>query len=77
MKKQIAIVAILLLGIAVSVFLAQRQQIFKSRADINVSSGLNITGSQGESVTCQGQECETEANEVIIQVTDPNVFLQD
>lgn len=76
-KKQAIITLILLLSIVVSVVLVQRPQIFKGRADVDISSGLNIQGSNSEEVICEGQTCSTEAEEVIIEIRDPNVFLQD
>lgn len=59
------------------VFLIQKPTIFKGRAEINISSGLKIQGENNEEVECQGQVCKTDAKNVTIEVTDPNVFLKD
>lgn len=76
-KKQIIITVILLLGIIFSVILVQRQQIFKSKAEVDVTEGLKIEGARGEEITCSEGLCETEADEVTIEVIDPNIFLKD
>lgn len=71
MKKQIAIVIILLLGIAVSVFLSQRQQIFKSRASLQAYSAFNVaSGEPGKYVSCSGNVCETNTLNITISVAD-------
>lgn len=76
-KKQIIITVILLLGIIVGVFLVQKQQILKSRADVDVTEGLQVKDVEGNDITCSEDVCETEADEVTIEVTDPNIFLKD
>lgn len=76
-KFKLIILVILLIGLIVSLILVQRQQILKSKADIDVSSAFSIYGNQGELIKCGGNVCETEADEVTIEVTDPNVFLQE
>lgn len=71
MKKQIAIVIILLLGIAVSVFLSQRQQIFKSRAALQAYSAFNVASSEpGKYVSCSGNVCETNTLNITISLSD-------
>ncbi|MEK7616493.1 MAG: hypothetical protein AAB414_00370 [Patescibacteria group bacterium] len=76
-KKQAIITLILLLGIVFGVILVQKPQIFKGRADVDISSALNIQGTGGEAVKCVQQTCTTKAEEVTIEVKDPDIFLKD
>lgn len=71
MKKQIAITIILLLGIAVSVFLSQRQQILKSRASLQAYNAFNVASAEaGKYVKCEGNVCETNTLNITISVRD-------
>lgn len=76
-KLRLISLIVLIIGLIVGVFLIQKPQIFKSRANIDVSSAFSISGNQGESVNCSGNTCETEATDVTIEVIDPNIFLQE
>lgn len=76
-KKQIITIIILIVGLVVTVILVQRPQIFKSRADIDISSGFNISDTSGEKINCEGQTCTTDSEEVTIEVTNPDIFLKE
>lgn len=75
-KKQLIVTAILIFGLATGVVLVQRQNIFKSKANVDVSSGISVTGTNGEDVNCRGSVCETDAPEVNIEIIDPEIFLE-
>ena len=71
-KKQVLISVFLLLGIAISVYLMQQTQVFKSKADLDVSSTLDISGDRDDP-DCSGDSCTTESDTVTIQLkADPN-----
>ena len=46
--SKILILAILLIGLGVGVFLVQKQQIFKSKASTGINSGLSVYSPDGE-----------------------------
>ena len=46
--KPIVITSLLLIGLFIGVYLAQTQQIFKSKANTGINAGLNITSPDGE-----------------------------
>lgn len=73
-KKQIFIIIILLLGVAVSVYLATQPQIFRSRATTDVYNAIDIKDAEdGSVITCNGSACTTEADSVKIKlIDDPN-----
>src|SRR3990167_9762500 len=71
MKKQIVIVIILLLGIAVSVFLSQKQQILKSRASQEIYNAFAVyTGDSEHFVNCTGNVCTTNTLNITMSVKD-------
>lgn len=71
MKKQIAIVMILLLGIIISVILVQRQQIFKSRAASEINNALTVTDSEGNDLEYRGGGVyKTRSQDVQIGIKD-------
>ncbi|MBI2335058.1 hypothetical protein HYU96_04670 [Candidatus Daviesbacteria bacterium] len=69
MKKQIAIVVILLLGIAVSLFLSQRQQILKGRASLQAYNAFGVSSSDGQ-VSCEGNVCTSNSLNITMSVRD-------
>lgn len=80
-KLQIAIVVILIIGLAVGVFLVQRTQIFKPRADvgaIDLTKAFKITNDQGVELRCEPAQgstpvtCTTDTLNVQISVKDLN-----
>lgn len=71
MKKQIAIVAILILGIIISVVLVQRQQIFKSKASQQLQNAFEITPADPQkSVSFDGDSYQTDTLDVQIKLQD-------
>lgn len=71
MKKQIAIVTILILGIIISVVLVQRQQIFKSKASQQLQNAFEITPADPQkTVSCSEGTCQTDTLDVQIKLQD-------
>jgi type II secretory pathway pseudopilin PulG len=66
--KEILIVVVLLLGLGVAVYLVQVQQVFKSRASIDVNQAFEIKDSQGNVITCNGSTCQTNSDTVTIKL---------
>ena len=77
-KLQIAGAIILLVGLIAGVFLVQRTQIFKPRADvgpINLKSAFKITNKNGTELQCEPDQsgvltCTTDTLEVNISVKE-------
>lgn len=76
-KKQIIITLILLIGIAFGVILVQRQQILKSRADVDIQNAFEIRDNEGNSLDCSGDTCETDSLDVQIKIKDLNSLISD
>lgn len=53
-KIQIIVMVLLLIGLAVGVFLVQKQQIFKSRASSGINAALTVTDLNGKDLEYQG-----------------------
>lgn len=51
-KFQLIVVAILLVGLAVGLYLVQRTQIFKPKAAVNLINAFEITGPNGSPLPC-------------------------
>ncbi len=75
-KKQIIFIVLILVGIAVGVYLVQVQQIFKSKAAINVNQAFEIKDSSGNVINCNGSTCYTNSQEVQIKLKDKSVLEQ-
>lgn len=78
-KIQVIIMAVLLIGIIVAVFLVQRQQIFKGRATDNIYDAFDISpGTGGGNVTQTGPNTySTDTLNINIKLQDLNVVLGD
>lgn len=72
--KSGAFFLLLLLGVVISVYLVQEQQIFKSKAAIDVSAALEIKDHQGNSINCSGTTCYTNSDSVTIRIKDIKVL---
>lgn len=80
-KKQIIfllIFLILLLGLVISIYLVQRQQVFKSKATVNMLNAFEIKDDKGNIINCtpavgdQPPICETGSLNINIKVKDVN-----
>lgn len=70
------IIGAMLVVIPISIYLVKHQQIFKSRANLDISSSLDVGGNQ--EVTCSGNTCTTQSNTVTIQLKDnPNTLFNN
>lgn len=84
-KVQIAIFIILIVGLAAGLYLVQRTQILKPRAEtggVDLTRAFKITNDQGVELNCtpaQGTEpvtCTTDSLNVNISVKDLNELLK-
>lgn len=75
-KIQIFLMLLLLLGITIGVFLVQRQQILKSRAQ-QAQDAFVITNPEGSPLPCSGTTCETQSLDVQIKVKDLNSLISE
>lgn len=67
----IGVLVILLIGLIVGVILVQKQQIFKSRASLQIYNAFNVgSGEAGKYVNCTGNVCKTNTLNVTISVAD-------
>lgn len=76
-KKNILITLILLIGIAVGVILVQRQQILRSRADVDIQNAFEIRDNEGNSLECVDNTCKTESLDIQIKIKDLNSLISD
>lgn len=76
-KKNILITLILLIGIAVGVILVQRQQILRSRADVDIQNAFEIRDNEGNSLECADNTCLTESLDIQIKIKDLNSLISD
>ena len=75
--RQIIILVILLLGLIIGVILVQKQQIFKSRADLNIGSNIEVTDPDGNQLNCSGTSCDTKSLDVKVKIKDLNSLIED
>lgn len=75
-KIQILIILGLLLGIISGVYLIGFQQIFKSRAAVDVNQAFEIKDSSGNIINCSRTTCYTNSQEVNIKLKDKSVLEQ-
>lgn len=75
-KKQIIIIIILVLGIVFSVTLVQKPQIFKSRAQ-EVYNAFEINDSEGNSLNCTQNTCQSDSLDIQIKVRDLNSLISN
>ena len=68
-KQLISLLVLLVLtiGLVVAIILVRNQQIFKSRANIDLSSTFTVTDEIGNEVNCSGTTCSTYSNTVQIK----------
>lgn len=72
-KQQLALLIILLVGLIVSVYLVLQQQVFKSKANIDISSSFYMDADS--EVNCSGSVCTTESNNVTLYLKgDPDTL---
>lgn len=69
----IVVVLLLLISLIVGVYLVQRQQVYKSRAAVDLGQAFNITDTQGTPLRCATAsdgvlECETNSLDVKIGI---------
>lgn len=76
-KKNIIITLILLIGIAVGVILVQRQQILKSRADVDIQNAFEIMDNEGNQLECSDNSCQTKSLDIQIKIKDLNSLISD
>lgn len=75
-RLQIIIFGLLLIGIVAGVYLVQVQQIFKSKAAVNVNQAFEIKDDRGNIINCDGTNCYTNSEEVNIKLKDKSVLEQ-
>ncbi len=66
--KTILMIALLVIGLVLAVYLVQRQQIFRSRAAVEPSTAFEIKDTKGQMVNCSSNNCTSGTSEVIIQL---------
>lgn len=71
-KVQLIVIAILLIGLLIAVYLVQTKQIFKSKAGSDVNDVLNVTDSEGNPLQYQGNGVyKTNSLDVQVGVKNP------
>lgn len=76
-KRKFIVTFILLIGIVVGVILVQRQQILKSRADVDIQNAFEIRDIEGNSLECSSNSCQTESLDIQIKIKDLNSLISD
>lgn len=77
--RQIIIFAVLLVGLLITLYLVQHQQIFKGRATTDVYSAIHIDKPDNEpnsSITCSGNNCSTNTLNVKISIPDVSALVE-
>ncbi|MBI4079514.1 MAG: hypothetical protein HY429_04440 [Candidatus Levybacteria bacterium] len=74
-KTKLLIALLLLTAIVATVYLVQRQQIFRSGAYVN-EQAFEVKNDRNEQLTCNGGVCQTDTLRVRIKLTDPNRLSQ-
>lgn len=75
-KRQIVIMAVLLLGLIILVILVQRQQILKSRA-YDLRNSFEVSDPEGNQLNCNDTSCETNSLDIKVKVRDLNSLIED
>ncbi len=66
----ILVLLVVLIGLGFGIYLVQQQQIFKSRASIDLSSAFKITDDKGSEIRCAGDTCFTDEETVYLRLKD-------
>lgn len=66
--KQILIWVVLLFGLAISVYLVQTRQIFRSRASSNINDGLKVTDDAGNDLYIGNNTYQTIEDHVNVSI---------
>lgn len=69
-KKQIIILLILLLGLAVGLYLVQTKQIFKSRANTDIQNAVTVKDGNGNPI---GPESDSDGPYYQVNTEDVNI----
>lgn len=64
----IAALGLLLIGLGVGVILVGRQQLLRTRAEIDITSAFNIKDANGNPISCNNNVCDTETLDVTIEL---------
>lgn len=76
-KIQIAVILILVIGLAAGIYLVQTQQIFKPKATAELYSAFEVTSNEpGKTVTCSGSTCQTNTLNINIKLEELNALIQ-
>lgn len=59
---------LLLVGLAVGIVLVGREQLLRTRADIDVTRAFEIKDAQGNTINCSNNVCDVETLDVTIQL---------
>lgn len=59
---------VLLVGLAVGVILVGRQQLLRTRAEVDITSAFNIKDANGNPISCSNNVCDTETLDVTIEL---------
>lgn len=73
-KREIIILIVLLVGLAVTVWLVGQQTVFKSKAAIDVTRAFEIKDSQGNIISCENNICDTKSLDITIELKEPNLL---
>lgn len=80
-KKTIIVVAILLIGIFTTVYLVGRQQLFRSRASVDITKAFEVKDDKDNVLYCTptaaGASCPTQAGKVYIRLKDMEPLLDN
>lgn len=75
-KFGIISLSVLIIGLAVGLILVQQQQNLQKKAAEDLINAFEITDTQGNSLPCSNQGCETNSLEVRIKVKDLEALTQ-
>lgn len=76
--QKIILVAVLIAGIVVGVYLVQIRQVFKPKAFADVNEAFEVTDDQGNSLKdkCKGDTCQIDSLKVNIRIKDVPALLK-
>lgn len=69
-KKDLVIVLLLIVGLALGVYTVQNPQVFQSQAQGNLYNAFDIKDSSGNKVNCTDSFCATRSLDVDVQLKD-------
>ncbi len=68
--RLIILIALLILGIVVGIYLVGKPQIFKSKATSSTSDAFDISDEQNNPIYCQNGVCQSNSNKINLKLKD-------